>query len=411
MDLLLFILMVFCFSYGGSVLCYRIAKRKGRSARSWAILGCLFGVIALLLILLLPSVETSKRSQDAQDSDEPKADTTEALKVPDQDLQSERPRIEQVDEATTTTRVPTVQAEEPGTERVDEGKEIRDILLELQNISDIFLKLRKRIENKQLEIADTRQNLRRVSAESERWTNIMQLALYSGREEVISDAESSFRKHNKDHETLIGNLAQQLVELDKIKKEAIPLQERFLTAKNRLRELDHAVDNDEMADMSVFDKQNEEEGDYSPDTDTPKTNALIRAIELERARRKSAVGLEAMTPDDFEALVARLYERMGFDVDLTQHSRDGGVDLYARRENEAGVEEIAVQCKHYSGTVGVAEARALYGVVSAERRLTRGVLVTSGSFSTGCQEFADRNRIGLIDGEHLRELLEENEVQ
>ena len=278
----------------------------------------------------------------------------------------------QGDDSKTVTTVPTVQVDEPGAERVDERKEVRDILLELQNISDIFLGLRKRIENKQLEIADTRQNLQRVSAESERWMNIMQLALYSGREEVASDAESSFRKHNKDYEMLTGNLAQQLVELDKIKQEAVPLQERFLTAKNRLRELDHAADSDEMVDMSVFDKQDEEEGEYSPETNTPKADALIRAIELERARRKSAVDLEAMTPSEFEELVGHLYERMGFDVDLTQHSRDGGVDVYARRENEAGVEEIAVQCKHYSGAVGVAEARALLGVLDDQKRLARG---------------------------------------
>ncbi len=121
-------------------------------------------------------------------------------------------------------------------------------------------------------------------------------------------------------------------------------------------------------------------------------------------------------PSGFEELVARLYEQMGYDVELTSQSRDGGVDLYARRTNEAGVEEIAVQCKHYSGTVGVAEARALYGVVSAEQRLARGVLVTSGSFSAGCQSFAHKTsrhkkRIDLIDGERLRELLERYGVQ
>ena len=111
-----------------------------------------------------------------------------------------------------------------------------------------------------------------------------------------------------------------------------------------------------------------------------------------------AVDLETMTPDEFEALVARLYEQMGYDVALTPSSRDGGVDLYAGRENEAGVEEIAVQCKHYtrSGPIGPAEARALLGVVNDQKRLARGVLVTSGSFSADCQEFAERNRIDLI---------------
>ena len=132
----------------------------------------------------------------------------------------------------------------------------------------------------------------------------------------------------------------------------------------------------------------------------------------EQVLPESAVDLKQVNSREFEELVARLYERMGYAVARIPRSRDGGVGLYVRRTNVAGVEEIAVRCQHsHSSVGGVAAARALYAVVSAEQRLARGVLVTSGSFSTGCQEFADRNRIGLIDGERLRELLEHHEVR
>ena len=93
------------------------------------------------------------------------------------------------------------------------------------------------------------------------------------------------------------------------------------------------------------------------------------------------------------------------------------MDLYARRTNAAGGEKTVVCCKHaYGSVVVLAAARALYGVVSAEQHLTRGMLVTSGSFSEGCRSFAHKTsrhkkRIDLIDGERLRELLDRYRVR
>ena len=132
----------------------------------------------------------------------------------------------------------------------------------------------------------------------------------------------------------------------------------------------------------------------------------------EQVLPESAVDLKQVNSREFEELVARLYERMGYAVARIPRSRDGGVGLYVRRTNVAGVEEIAVRCQHsHSSVGGVAAARALYAVVSAEQRLARGVLVTSGSFSDWCRSFVEGKRIDLIDRERLRELLEHYNVR
>ncbi len=121
---------------------------------------------------------------------------------------------------------------------------------------------------------------------------------------------------------------------------------------------------------------------------------------------EESADLQQLSPDAFEQVVARLYERMGYGVQRTQQTRDGGVDLYASRAHEVGEETIAVECKHYQQrTVGIVPVRSLYGVLTAQPHLTRGVLVTSGSFSRDCEEFAAGKRIDLVDGELLRELL------
>lgn len=44
-----------------SITGYRIAKRKGRNAVVWALMGFLFGILALILLALLPS-KAVKRS-------------------------------------------------------------------------------------------------------------------------------------------------------------------------------------------------------------------------------------------------------------------------------------------------------------------------------------------------------------
>ena len=41
-----------------AVLCYRIAEGKGRSGVLWGILGFIFPIIALIIILVLPSKST-----------------------------------------------------------------------------------------------------------------------------------------------------------------------------------------------------------------------------------------------------------------------------------------------------------------------------------------------------------------
>ena len=272
-----------------------------------------------------------------------------------------------------------------------------DIVREVVRMPGALLESESRIVEKESEISHTQQRLLREESEAKRWEELMLQSRHTGQEDLAAEASTMHENHIKTAHTLKATAAQQRVELGDLKRKAKVLNERLLLAKDRFRKLQHATGSEEPVDMSDFDKLE------------------IDADDLEEAiydyAPEPAVDLEAMTPGEFEELVARLYGRMGFDVDLTQYSRDGGVDLYARRTNEAGVEEIAVQCKYYSGAVGVAEARALYGVVSAEQRLARGVLVTSGSFSDGCRSFVEGKRLDLIDGARLRELLDRYRVR
>lgn len=105
-----------------------------------------------------------------------------------------------------------------------------------------------------------------------------------------------------------------------------------------------------------------------------------------------------MNPDEFEAYVADLYRRLGFECEKTRASRDGGVDIFALKATAASTEFLAIQCKHYpNDVVGVDAARDMFGVINADQTITQGVLVTSGRFSRDCEDFARPRRIVLRD--------------
>jgi superfamily II DNA or RNA helicase len=124
------------------------------------------------------------------------------------------------------------------------------------------------------------------------------------------------------------------------------------------------------------------------------------------------VRLHTFSPGEFEQLVARLYNKMGFVSQVTPLSRDGGVDVVARRQLDVGREHLIIQCKHWpDGVIGEPVIRELIGTWQAHREATRAILVTSGRFSQGAIELAKSQRIDLVDGLYLEGLLRRYHVE
>lgn len=142
---------------------------------------------------------------------------------------------------------------------------------------------------------------------------------------------------------------------------------------------------------------------------------LYDAAEIIRARYIGLPGTYGETLDfiasldsrQFECIVERLYDAMGYETTLTPAQKDGGRDINAERNSPGQRERLLIECKLYSRPVGVEYARRLLGSVSAMKS-NRGVLVTNNRFTKGAREFADGNRIELIDGTELVPLLNSN---
>ncbi|MBN2563621.1 MAG: restriction endonuclease [Phycisphaerae bacterium] len=115
------------------------------------------------------------------------------------------------------------------------------------------------------------------------------------------------------------------------------------------------------------------------------------------------------SPRDFEALIAMLFEKMGYHTRLTPASSDRGVDVIAVREAGLSYEKIAVQCKLVSTPVGRPVLQQLLGVLSADPSYTRGVVVTNARMSREAAAYLRENgRLAALEGHDLEQLLQKH---
>ena len=128
-----------------------------------------------------------------------------------------------------------------------------------------------------------------------------------------------------------------------------------------------------------------------------------------KEKQNDSEDLHLLDPFEFEHFTGNLFVKMGYFSRVTKKSNDGGVDIFAKLQTPTGTDEVIIQCKHKenpNSTVGVDKVRELFGVLSANRKITKGFLVTNGKFTAGAYEFANGKPIELIDGTKLKGYVE-----
>jgi restriction system protein len=145
---------------------------------------------------------------------------------------------------------------------------------------------------------------------------------------------------------------------------------------------------------------------------------------IDAAYRESRAALAAgllervldQSPDFFERLVLDVLHAMeygGSRDDATEHLGqigDEGVDGVIRQDR-LGLDLIYVQAKRWRNAVGRPEIQKFFGALMG-KRATKGVFITTSSFSREAIEYADgvTPRIILVDGKELAELMIDHSV-
>jgi len=118
--------------------------------------------------------------------------------------------------------------------------------------------------------------------------------------------------------------------------------------------------------------------------------------------------MAALPPRAFEILVAGMFESMGFTVQLTPVTRDGGFDVIVFKSPAPGLSPLKtiVECKRFTPPkkVGVETVRQLFGVMHAVNA-AQGIIVTTSYFTKEAEYFTSMCAIDLIDRDKLQQML------
>ncbi|WP_415881724.1 restriction endonuclease [Neptuniibacter sp. QD34_54] len=100
-----------------------------------------------------------------------------------------------------------------------------------------------------------------------------------------------------------------------------------------------------------------------------------------------------LEPRKFEELIAYIMQQHGYEVELTQQTRDGGVDIYALKHSDFGSLLTIVDCKKYSENhpVGVSLVREMIGTMHLENA-SHSMIVTSSRFTKDSTVLAEQHK-------------------
>ncbi|MDB5004392.1 MAG: Restriction endonuclease [Mucilaginibacter sp.] len=145
--------------------------------------------------------------------------------------------------------------------------------------------------------------------------------------------------------------------------------------------------------------------------EAPKLITDLRVVNtklLDRIGRRPEA-IRELSPRQFEELVAELYQELGYQVQLTQQTRDGGKDLIIMHRSDIGNFMIYGECKHHAPDrpIGVGVVSELFGRINFDRA-TAGMVVTSSYFSPDAKVFQSKieHQMSLVDFVKLSSMIE-----
>lgn len=99
---------------------------------------------------------------------------------------------------------------------------------------------------------------------------------------------------------------------------------------------------------------------------------------------------ETISPDEFEQLVANIWEGNGWNTEVTSSSRDKGIDVVATRWTEEGKEKHLIQAKRYTGDnkVDSEEIRKYATLYQQEPDADKVLVVSTSGFTDPAEDLA-----------------------
>lgn len=107
-----------------------------------------------------------------------------------------------------------------------------------------------------------------------------------------------------------------------------------------------------------------------------------------------------------ERELADLYQKLGYEVQVTKATGDRGIDLIIKQNGSTTI----VQCKGLAKPVGVGAVRDLYGALM-DSGAERAILACPAGFTQGVLAFAEDKPIDLVSASELVDMAERAQAQ
>lgn len=143
----------------------------------------------------------------------------------------------------------------------------------------------------------------------------------------------------------------------------------------------------------------------------PKSSIIINDMDevIKNYFKRNPDKLYEMNPRKFEELIASIFKDLGFEVELTKATRDGGRDIIASIRTAATNFLTYVECKRYSADrkIDVSIIRDVAGVHYLDRP-SKSIIVTTSFFTKDAKEIASKieNQLDLKDFDDIKAWLE-----
>lgn len=155
---------------------------------------------------------------------------------------------------------------------------------------------------------------------------------------------------------------------------------------------------------------------YLPDenkiitTESPRITLLPANSKILAYLAENPEKLRELGSREFEKIMAEIYNRLGYDVELTKETRDGGKDIIIRKPDMLGDLVFYVECKQYSPKrkIGVDIVERFSGVIELDK-VNGGVIATTSFFSPDAQKLIlNKNlnyKIQMHDFDRVKKML------
>lgn len=121
----------------------------------------------------------------------------------------------------------------------------------------------------------------------------------------------------------------------------------------------------------------------------------IRTERIKRTATRS--NLEVMDPREFEYFVADVFRTLGYKVQVTSGSNDGGKDIILYKGNEMKFVEVK---RYTKSSIGRPFIQKLHSAI-VDADAVGGYFVTLSHFNKNARQYAANKNIELIDGDSL----------